>query len=235
MMGAATRAGAQTRCPVAAWGTPALGELDARARLRFIRDQLAHDAHYARIWQASWIGIYGASTTANVVGLALSNNETDYIDWGLGVGSSVVGLLTSAIPRKVMGDSLKLAQRIGDSPRGEDPCVLVAEAERVLLRDADDEAFNSGWLAHTFAFTFNIGIGVALAAIGHLQEAFIHGFSGLIVGELTVITAPRGAVNALRHYRLGQLQAPPRATVFHWSLAPQVTPGRYVMSLALAF
>ncbi|HZS41389.1 MAG TPA: hypothetical protein VFF06_31385 [Polyangia bacterium] len=225
----------ETHCRGIQWSFPALERADAGKRLRFIRDSLTRDASRMRIWREAWIGIYGAVTVANGIGLALSNNTTDYIDWGLGVGSSAVGLITVLIPRKVLHDSRWLSRRIGDAPPGTDVCELVAEAERVLIADAHDEAFTTSPLAHAGSFLFNLGIAVSLIAIGHLDEALMHGFVGLVVGEVQIDTMPTGAVKALRNYRLGLLDGAPKPPPVAWSILPSAAQGRYTINFALAF
>jgi len=226
---------ADTRCRGIRWSLPSLERIDAGRRLRYIRDQLVRDASRMRIWQATWIGVYGAVTVANTVGLVLSNNETDYIDWGLGVGSSVVGLITVLIPKKVQHDARALSERIGAAPPGTDPCALLAEAEAVLLRDAAEEAFTTSALAHVGSFLFNLGITVTLMAVGHLDEALMHGFVGLVVGEVQIDTQPIGAVKALRNYRVGLLDGPPGPPPVAWRILPSAAQGRYTLSFALDF
>lgn len=220
-------------CRRIAGGTVALEAADARLRLRFLDEGLAREAYRARFWAWSWAGIYSALTAGNGI-LALTASSTDdKIDDAVGAAASFVGLaVLIVLPLKIMRDQRWLARRLRRAPAGEDPCAPLADAERLLLRDADSEAFGSGPLVHAGNFAFNIGIALLLGVgFGHWKQAAITGLVGIAIGEIQAFTQPTGAVRLLRDYRAGRWSqgAPPPPA---WMVVP--TAGRDHAGLAFA-
>ena len=114
-------------------------------------------------------------------------------------------------------------------------CSLVAEAERLLLRDAASEEFGRGPLVHVGNFALNLGLGLLIAlGFGHGVVAAISTIVGIVVGEIQVATQPTGAVALLQRYRAGDLTRPsslPPALTISASRAGE----RFAVQLSLAF
>jgi len=190
-----------------AGGSAALDDLDGEARLAFIEERLAHEARRARVWAWSWAGAYSGLVVANGIRIGFATNRDDLIDTTLATAASSIGLIAlAALPLKVMRDQRALDALVAAAPADGDRCALLAEAERLLLRDAASEALGKSFVVHAGSFVFNVGLGLLLGAgFGHWTQGTIVSFTGIAVGELQTATQPAGAIDSLSRYRSGQL------------------------------
>ena len=202
-------------------GDPALGGIDAAVRLRFLRERLRDEARRARIWTWSWAGIY-AGLTAGQLALTPAFSKSQRRDYYVGAGSSFLGLaVVGVMPLQVMGDQRWLERRLAKAPPGTHECVLLAEAEQLLVRDAKNEAFGVSTLVHLGNILVNLGVFAALGfGFGHWPSGAISFTVGVAVGEVMIFTQPLGAVEDLRRYRAGELTPAPPAPRVGLTVAP---------------
>jgi hypothetical protein len=229
--------GEEVHCRAIAGGSPKLERLDAGVRLDFLRKNMRRGARRARIWHYGWTGIYGALTTYQAVAISWSDREQRINNY-FGAGASFLGLSVLWIaPLKVMSDQKWLERRIAASPPGESPCALVAEAERLLERDAAGERFGKGPLTHAGNFLLNIGLALALGlGFNHWDQAAVQGLSGIAVGELQSFTQPIDEVRTLARYRSGDLSPLPGGREPPWlALVPTAARDGGGLALAVSF
>ena len=196
-------------CPtILVGGQPALQHLNAQTRLRFIRERLRSDAHRARAWSYSWGAIYSSLTISQFIAAPLVSRASGP-DFYVGGGASLIGLVPLLVtPLKVMGDEERLEESKAETP-GADPCVSLARAEELLIRDAANEAEGRSLLFHGGNVVVNAGIFFIIGAgLGHWTSATISLLTGVATGEIMILTQPVGAFTALQEYRSGVLTAP---------------------------
>src|SRR6185312_2768436 len=91
------------RCPALAGGSAVLVDIDPELRLRWIDDRLARTAHAARVWTWGWGTGLVVATAANLAPLGFVAPE-DRIDWYVGAGTTVIGVVPLVIaPLDVVG------------------------------------------------------------------------------------------------------------------------------------
>jgi hypothetical protein len=175
------------------------------ARLQFIREHLRSDAHHARIWSYSWGAIYSALAVGQLVAAPLVSHDSG-LDLYVGAGASLLGLAPLVFtPLKVIGDAKSLDASQAGTPET-DACVLLAQAESALVRDAANEAQGRSLLFHGGNIVVNVGIFFLLGAgFGHWTSATISLLTGIATGEIMIFTQPVGAREALQSYRRGDL------------------------------
>lgn len=212
--------------------TPALAAIDARTRLAFLVESSQRAADKAKWWTMSWTLLYG-TLTAVQLGLVAPSSGGDRIDLYFGAASAFVGVLFADLaPLPVMSDAAWLERRIARAPPETHVCALLADAERLLLRDAAAEAFGRSPLMHVATLGFNIALGLALGIIFDRWEgAVLTIFPGVAIGELMIVTQPVESVRTLVRYRAGDLTRLRKAMRAGWSIAPSL--GRSAAGLAL--
>jgi hypothetical protein len=108
-----------------------------------------------------------------------------------------------------------------------DPCATLAEAERMLARDAGNQAFGIGPLMQTVTIAYNIGLGLLF---GFWLNDWVTGgitiATGLAISELMIFTQPTDAIDAWRRYRIGDLRAGTTTSTSYWIVAPDISPDR---------
>jgi len=213
---ATPRVSAATRCPAGAGGADALAGLDGEVRLRWIDTHLATTAHRARLWTWSWGTGIVAATIGNLVPLPFVAKQ-DRIDWYVGAGTTIVGIVPLVIaPLEVVKDSRELRARLGD-PAGlgpgvppSDVCVLLADAEARLVRDAQNQVDGQRWWLHVGNVLLNSGVGLFLAlGYHHYGAGAFNAVFGSAIGEAIILTQPTGSIDDLASYRRGALGAGP--------------------------
>jgi hypothetical protein len=215
-------------------GSSVLEHIDANQRLAFIRERLAADARRARIWSWTWGAAYGAIAGTYYV---LSGVESggDRVNDLVNAAAASVGLAVLVIlPLNVMHDQTWLEKRLARAPN-DHVCAKLADAERLLIRDAESEAFGKSPLVHVGNIAFNLGLGLLLGVgYGHWNEAAQAWFVGAAVGELQIVTQPVDAVYDLRRYRFGLIghSAADRPRI---AVVPLVSPRNLGLGLALQF
>src|SRR5438067_1859024 len=141
LVGGAARA---VTCPAIDGGSPALTAIDAGERLESIRSHLVREARRAHIWSWTWLSIY-ATLSVGSLAIDVARGPDTRIDGYINSGSAAIGVISIvAMPLKVMGDARRLDRLLGArhaTASPEETCALVAEAERLLVRDARGEAF----------------------------------------------------------------------------------------------
>jgi len=192
---------------------PALAAVAPLARLQWIDGRLARTAHRARVWTWGWgIGI-GVATVANLAPLAFVAPD-QRIDWYVAAGTTVIGVVPLLIaPLDVIGDSAALRPRVAAADRDSDLCPLLADAERMLARDAQNQADGQRWWLHVANVVLNTGVGLFLGLGYHhwLAGAF-NTVSGIAIGEAIIFTQPTSSVDDLASYRSGSLGGAPAGT-----------------------
>jgi hypothetical protein len=201
----AVGARAETRCAAPTWGDSSLASIDAEQRLRFLREELRYSARRTRMWHWMWVAGYSGLTTYQLIyaGIDEERRNVNLV----GAAGAAVGVLSLVIsPRKIMRDQKWLERRIASAGPHTDPCALLADAERLLERDARDQAFGKGVLIHTGTIVFNIGLGLVMGlALGDWQQAMITSVVGELIGEMQIATQPVHAVSVLSRYRHADL------------------------------
>ncbi|MSP62473.1 MAG: hypothetical protein EXR72_19495 [Myxococcales bacterium] len=223
-------------CAVPSWGEPALARIDARERLDFVRARMKHAALRARIWTYAWSGFLAAATVGQLVVSPFFPAESR-IDLYLTAGKSFVGLASLVVlPLRVIGDQRWLEQRLQAAPPGTDVCAQLADAERLLERDAQNQVRGKSPLLIVSALLFNIGVEIIHGLVfDRWTTAAVGLFTGVAVGQALFATKPQDAVDSLRRYRSGDLASPPPKTAPPIALFPSVAPGDYRLNLAVAF
>lgn len=207
---AGARAG--SRCPAGAGGSASLADVDAELRLKFIDEHLTATARRARLWTWGWGIAIGVSTVGNLVPLAFVAPE-DRIDWYVSSATTAVGIVPLLIaPLDVVADARALRARLAARRPDEDVCVLLADAESKLVRDAQNQADGQRWWLHAGNIVLNAGVGLFLGlgyhhwAAGAYNAAF-----GAAVGEAIILSQPTSSIADLRAYQAGSFAPPPRA------------------------
>jgi len=210
----ATRAGG---CPPGAGGGPTLAAIDPELRLHFIDEHLARTAHRAELWTWGWgIGI-GVATVGNLVPLLFVAPE-NRIDWYVGAGTTVIGVVPLLIaPLDVIADSRALGARLAARAPTDDVCAFLADAERRLVRDAQNQADGQRWWLHAGNVVLNVGVGLFLGlGYHHWTAGAFNAIFGSVIGEAIILTQPTSSIDDLRAYRAGDFGAPakPIAVVY---------------------
>jgi hypothetical protein len=202
---------ADAGCPAGAGGGATLASIDPELRLRFIDERLARTAHHAQVWTWGWgIGI-GASTVANLIPLAFVAPE-DRIDWYVGAATTVIGIVPLIIaPLDVVEDSRALRGRLATRSATDDVCALLADAEKKLVRDAQNQADGQRWWLHVGNVALNTGVGLFLAlGYHHWGAGAYNAILGTAIGEAIILTQPTSSIADLRTYQSGSFGYPAR-------------------------
>lgn len=195
---------AEIRCPAVAGTGEAVAALDGGLRLKWIDAHLSATAHRAQLWTWGWgIGI-SVATVANLAPLPFVA-KSDRIDWYVGAGTTVIGLVPLLIaPLDVIDDARKLHAAVQSST--DDVCRLLADAERSLLRDANNQSDGQRWWLHVGNVVLNFGVGLFLGlGYHHWGTGAWNAFGGSAIGEAIILTQPTGTIDDLRRYRAGAL------------------------------
>lgn len=194
------------RCPPGAGGGAALAAIDPELRLHFIDERLARTAHRAQVWSWGWgVGI-GVATVGNLVPLLFVAPD-QRIDWYVGAGTTVIGVVPLLIaPLDVIGDARALRSRLATRGPTDDVCTLLADAERKLVRDAQNQADGQRWWLHAGNVVLNTGVGLFLGlGYHHWAAGVFNAVLGSAIGEAIILTQPTSTVDDLRAYQAGAL------------------------------
>jgi len=170
------------------------------ARVQSIVTTLDTDARHARTWYWAWMttGLALIGGQATLAGLTTGNMQKEFI-----VGAAASVFIPSVLllhPPVVLADSRLLDARVAATTvdgRLGDPCVVLPRARELLLQDAHDQAFATGWFAHAFVIGGNIALGLFLGlGYGDWGGAVKQAVGGSVIGEIQILTLPTGALTA---------------------------------------
>jgi hypothetical protein len=199
--------GHAARCPAPAGAAAGLADLDAGARLAWIDAHLTHTAHTAKVWTWGWGAGIATATVANLVPLLFVDRESR-IDWYVGAATTAVGIVPLLIaPLDVIEDARALHARVAAMPStGEDVCVVLADAEVRLARDAQNQADGQRWWLHVGNVVLNTGVGLFLGlGYNHWKAGAFNIVVGSAIGEAIILTQPTGSIGDFAAYHGGRL------------------------------
>ena len=226
-----------TQCQAIAGGQPRLAAIDAEERLRWLDRQLARSARYATMWSVGWGATYGAITVIQLGMLPIAKDEGDVAERVVAAAKAAIGTVSFIVfPLTVIADQRWWARRRAHAPPDTDPCALLAQGERLLLRGAKSEAFGVSPLTHAGNFAINIAGSLVLGiAYGRWTTAAWTMVFGIAVGEIEIASQPQDMVLALEEYRAGNLAPSRRAARPRWALSPSVSRDLVMMDLTLRY
>ena len=189
-----------------ALGTPAAARAQAteapacEARLHALQLTLDADARRTRTWWWAWM----ATGTALLGGqAALAAVTTGDVQKEMIAGAATSVFIPAVLllhPPLVLSDAPLLDARVAETTvdgRLGDPCVVLPRARELLLRDAHDQAFSTGWFAHAFVIGGNIAVGLLLGlGFNDWAGAAKQAVGGSIVGDIQILTLPTGSLRA---------------------------------------
>jgi hypothetical protein len=210
-------------------GTPGTAQAQgcdgAEERLALVRTGLRADAHDARVWAWGW-GLGFSALAVAQAGLALTREDAgERAELYVGAGKTVLGLVPVLfVPVPARRDVDVLEGRLAARAGGEGGCAFLPEAELMLGRSADDEAFARSWLAHFATVAVNGG-GLLVVGLGYHRwvTGTIGAIVGTAVGELQIFTRPVGALRSRR------------GVESRWAVAPMIGPSATGLVFVSAF
>lgn len=201
-----TSIAAAARCPVGAGGNEALAGVDGEWRLRWIDTHLSTTAHRARVWTWSWGTGIVVATIGNIVPIPFVARQ-DRIDWYVGAGTTIVGIVPLLIaPLDVVDDARGLRAKLDAAGAAPDVCHLLIDAETRLVRDAQNQADGQRWWLHAGNVLLNSGVGLFLVlGYHHWGAGAFNAVFGSAIGEAIILTQPTGTIDDLARYRRAAL------------------------------
>jgi hypothetical protein len=222
----ASAAGPGTACAPIDGGSPALEEIDAEARLAFIRHVLRDQASRADAWRWSWTGIGFGLAAGQYAEIAILPHDKVAQQLFLGTASLYIPLSMNVFPLRIRRYDEILERAAADAEVSQahmTPCLVLDHAEEMLETAAKDEAQLTGAFMQVVTLVLNSAYTAIIAvAFRDLGTTLLNGIGAFVVGEAEIFTTPRGAIRALERYRSGELGAAygapaPRVS---WSIGP---------------
>jgi len=217
-------AGAQAlTCPAVEGGSDRLAALPAGERLDYLRARLARERSRAWAWSTGWKVTYGVLIGGQLA-LVPVLDQKEHPDLFVGAATSAIGLASLLVlPLPVLADQPTFEHRMLLADEKDDPCALLAEAEAIAIRDAEEAAFGRGWLIHSANLLIAVAAGLVMwQGFDDWESGLTALATNLAVGELMIWTQPSGLEDDLVRYRRGDLGQEPDAAKAAWGLRPLV-------------
>jgi hypothetical protein len=200
---------AQARCPAMPGASAALADVDAEARLAFLRGVMTDQAARARTWTWAWSGIGFGLAAGQYALIPLVPRDKRFEEAFEGTAALYIPAGLAVLPLRVRSDRATLEQLLADTetPAGPmAPCLRVERAEELVALTADDEAAHTNVLQHVVTIVLSAGY-AAILGFGFNDKVGMawNGGSAVVLGEAQLLTSPTGAVSALERYRRGDL------------------------------
>jgi hypothetical protein len=195
-------------CPIPAEANPRLQGTPSELRLQYLHDALLHDGLNAVRWRWYWTGslVISASALLGTSQLLHESQRVDFYVAGAALAFEILPL--QILPLKVGLDGPAFDAKVRAAAASE-TCALIQMGEKLLLRDAADEAVNEGWIAQVSNVAYNL-IVAAILGFGFHQwvPAAVSGIGGLIINEANIFTQPARLPELWKLYQAGQLTTP---------------------------
>jgi hypothetical protein len=225
-------------CPNIAGGSPALQSMPVEERLEFVRHSLLEDESHAKVWWLSWVAFLSAAVafqvsvasvatvvqppppgaTHNFSRFVVSVLEDDAPGLWAGSVETVFGLASLTMTQAhapFAGTAFDLHLKAEPLL---DPCIALAEGERLLIRNATDEKNGRIPLSHILNVVVNLAASLVIGIGFRRYLAATIGFPlGVAFGEALILTQPTSGEDALARYRAGNLSPP--AEPVAWGLS----------------
>ena len=174
---------------------------DCMRDLRATQTTLDLDARHSRAWRWGWTAIDSALFAGSLALLPLLPDDTKRIEYVVNAGKAAFVVAVLAIhPPRVIADARVLDAHLEATTLDgvvADPCIARARGRELLSGAAGEQAFATGWAAHTFVVTSNVAIGVVEGLLLHdWLGAILQGVGSIVVGEIQIFTQPTGALRA---------------------------------------
>jgi hypothetical protein len=205
----------------------ALGLVDPGARFAYIRGVLDEDARRARTWTTAWAIAGTVFIAGNAAYAAITTDDAMRVDAIIeAVKSIFIPAVLIVQPIHAMRSAPEvdaLGRAFEWAPGRVATCVPLARAEELLVDAAEDEAFATGWLAHTVVIVGNLAVSAVQGfGLGHWVGAALGVGGGIGIGELQILTHPTLALDALGPYSKGHLGTGPAPLA--WTVVPFAPP-----------
>jgi hypothetical protein len=183
---------------------------------------LSDEAHRARVWRYSWMGINGALMAGAFVAVPLVKKE-ERPDWIISGAGSAINLATTWFwPLRVESAE----EELDALPAAERPKQL----RRLLLESAEDEHDRVTWPWHLANFGVSaLAGGIIAFGYDHYISGLITTLSGTAIGSIQIFTQP---TNLPRSCGAVKLTLSPSFSLLR---APDMSPTGAVLSLSGTF
>jgi len=200
-----------TACPLPPEASPELARLSPDRRLEFLHRKLLLASQEATTWSTVWIGanaLFIAGQGA-VIPFYAENSRPVLV---VGIAATVIAAIPLVVlPLQVVHDGPAYDERVRKA-RPADQCALIAEGEKLLLRDSWAEVGVSNLTSHLINAFYNLGVGLLMGFAFHQWPSAVGAMaSGFTIGEIAQFSSPRGLAVDVQDYFSGRLvtNAPP--------------------------
>ncbi|HTA93594.1 MAG TPA: hypothetical protein VK745_28645 [Polyangiaceae bacterium] len=192
---------------------------DVDRKYAFIDAELERTQQPAQTWWTVWTTTYSASTLGGASVAVLAKSYSLRLSAGVLAAKSLLGVGSFALTwHPLLGAAPDLHALDARTPEAR--AARLAQAEALLERRADAEAISRGWVTQIASIGVNLAGGAVLwFGYGQHRAALVSMGAGLAISELQIWTTPRGAEDALRRYRAGDL-TPRTEQRVGWSFVP---------------
>jgi hypothetical protein len=192
---------------------------DVDRRYAFIDAELESSRGPAQAWWTVWTASYSAATLGGAGVALLATTHPLRVSSGVLAAKSILGVGSLALTwRPLWGATAELHAMDATAPEAR--AARLARAQVLLERRAKAESIARGWVTQVASISVNLA-GSAVLWFGYdlHRSALIEAGTGLAICEVQIWTAPRGAADALRRYRAGDL-TPRTERQVSWSIVP---------------
>jgi hypothetical protein len=200
-------------------GAAQIDTADVDRRYAFLDAELELSRGPPQAWWTVWTASYSTATLGGAGVALLATSHPLRVTAGVLAAKSVLGVGSLALTwRPLWGATAELHAMDATTPEAR--AARLARAEMDLERRARAESIARGWITQVASVGVNLA-GSAVLWFGYQQHrsALVEAGTGLAICEIQILTVPRGAVDALRRYRAGDL-TPRTERQVSWSVVP---------------
>jgi len=180
-----------------------LSDREVDLNLRWIEGELSAEQSPSLWWWNGWLGIYGALTVAQTTVLLITHDKNLKEDLGVGAVETLLSgvsiLFLTPLEAKTAADSLRALPASSSKERA----AKLAEAERLLTKSAEDEAFGRSWISHAVGIAVSLAGGLVIWQGFHhtLVDGLISFGTGVALAEIQIFTQPVRLVHSAELYQ----------------------------------
>ncbi|WP_346796626.1 hypothetical protein R5M92_14225 [Halomonas sp. Bachu 37] len=176
------------------WASMASAQAQTAGGWQEYDEVFENGARHAKIWDASWTGIYGASLAYNAYQSSEASDADDRYDARVGAVKSALALGSMLMESQPHAAALAEYQRLKERDD-------LSGVQALGLQLAQQERERRGWEARIGSLVVNGIAGAVISADGRESDGAMNFATGMLVNELQIWTQPNQASSAINRFQ----------------------------------